>query len=108
VSGYELKKARTSSNFHYYVFHHNPLSRNEESDHDTYNALFHSMLEFIPLQVLLTLEKGHGTGRKTRPFSRWNHFDHLIFMQLRPQKNNFTLLDHSNYLPAFVSNTDYL
>lgn len=46
------------------------------------NTLFHSMLNFIPRHQFATLESQHSTGRKSRKFSRWNQFVHLMFMQL--------------------------
>ncbi len=46
------------------------------------NTLFHSMLNFIPRHQFTALEKLHSTGRKSRTFSRWNQFVHLMFMQL--------------------------
>ena len=46
------------------------------------NTLFHSMLSFIPRHQFDALENEHGTGRKSRHFSRWNQFVHLMFMQL--------------------------
>jgi hypothetical protein len=46
------------------------------------NTLFHSMLNFIPRHQFAALESQHGTGRKSRKFSRWNQFVHLMFMQL--------------------------
>jgi len=46
------------------------------------NTLFHSMLNFIPRHQFVALENQHGTGRKSRNFSRWNQFTHLMFMQL--------------------------
>jgi putative transposase len=47
-----------------------------------HNTLFHQMLNFIPRHQFQVLEKVHGTGRKSRSFSRWNQFVHLAFMQL--------------------------
>ena len=47
-----------------------------------YNTIFHSMLKFIPRHQFETLESRHSTGRKSRKFSRWNQFVHLMFMQL--------------------------
>ena len=47
-----------------------------------HNTLFHQMLNFIPRHQFHALEKAHGTGRKSRSFSRWNQFVHLAFMQL--------------------------
>jgi len=46
------------------------------------NTLFHSMLKFIPRHQFEALETRHSTGRKSRKFSRWNQFVHLMFMQL--------------------------
>ena len=46
------------------------------------NTLFHSMLNFIPRHQFAALENQHSTGRKSRKFSRWNQFTHLMFMQL--------------------------
>jgi len=46
------------------------------------NTLFHSMLNFIPRHQFSALEGQHSTGRKSRKFSRWNQFVHLMFMQL--------------------------
>jgi hypothetical protein len=46
------------------------------------NTLFHSMLNFIPRHQFAALENRHSTGRKSRKFSRWNQFVHLMFMQL--------------------------
>ena len=46
------------------------------------NTLFHTMLKFIPGHQFEALESRHGTGRKSRKFSRWNPFVHLMFMQL--------------------------
>ncbi len=46
------------------------------------NTLFHSMLNFIPRHQFDALEGQHTTGRKSRHFSRWNQFVHLMFMQL--------------------------
>ena len=46
------------------------------------NTLFHTMLNFIPRHQFDALEIEHGTGRKSRTFSRWNQFVHLMFMQL--------------------------
>jgi hypothetical protein len=46
------------------------------------NTLFHSMLNFIPRHQFSSLERLHSTGRKSRKFSRWNQFVHLMFMQL--------------------------
>jgi len=40
------------------------------------------MLNFIPRHQFQALEKAHSNGRKSRSFSRWNHFVHLTFMQL--------------------------
>jgi len=40
------------------------------------------MLNFIPRHQFAALESQHGTGRKSRKFSRWNQFVHLMFMQL--------------------------
>ncbi len=51
------------------------------------NTLFHSMLNFIPRHQFSTLEKQHCTGRKSRKFSRWNQFVHLMFMQLTGRKS---------------------
>ena len=101
------------------------------------NTIFNSMLNFIPRHQFSALEKHHGTGRKSRTFSRWNQYVHLMFMQLTGRSSlrdgiqsmnsrakslyrmgakpvprsafadaNNTLLDHSGYLPAFVSITD--
>ena len=47
-----------------------------------HNTLFHSMLNFIPRHQFSALEKQYGTGRKSRTFTRWNQFVHLMFMQL--------------------------
>ena len=47
-----------------------------------YNTLFHSMLRFIPRHQFEALETRYSTGRKSRNFSRWNQFVHLMFMQL--------------------------
>jgi hypothetical protein len=47
-----------------------------------HNTIFHQMLNFIPRHQFQGLEKAHGTGRKSRSFSRWNQFVHLAFMQL--------------------------
>jgi len=47
-----------------------------------YNTIFHSMLKFIPRHQFEALESRHSTGRKSRKFSRWNQFVHLMFMQL--------------------------
>ena len=46
------------------------------------NTLFHSMLNFIPRHQFTALESQHSTGRKSREFSRWNQFVHLMFMQM--------------------------
>jgi hypothetical protein len=46
------------------------------------NTLFHSMLNFIPRHQFAAPENRHSTGRKSRKFSRWNQFVHLMFMQL--------------------------
>ena len=46
------------------------------------NTLFHSMLNFIPRHQFTALEAQHSTGRKSREFSRWNQFVHLMFMQM--------------------------
>jgi len=46
------------------------------------NTIFHSMLKFIPRHQFDALEIQHSTGRKSRKFSRWNQFVHLMFMQL--------------------------
>ena len=46
------------------------------------NTLFHSMLNFIPRHQFAALEGQYSTGRKSREFSRWNQFVHLMFMQL--------------------------
>jgi len=46
------------------------------------NTIFNSMLNFIPRHQFSALEKHHGTGRKSRTFSRWNQYVHLMFMQL--------------------------
>lgn len=46
------------------------------------NTLFHSMLNFFPRHQFSALEGHHSTGRKSRKFSRWNQFVHLMFMQL--------------------------
>lgn len=51
------------------------------------NTLFHSMLNFIPRHQFSALEKQHTTGRKSRKFSRWNQFVHLMFMQLTNRKS---------------------
>jgi len=40
------------------------------------------MLNFIPRHQFAALENRHSTGRKSRKFSRWNQFVHLMFMQL--------------------------
>jgi putative transposase len=40
------------------------------------------MLNFIPRHQFAALENQHSTGRKSRKFSRWNQFTHLMFMQL--------------------------
>ena len=40
------------------------------------------MLNFIPRHQFDALENQHGTGRKSRGFTRWNQFVHLMFMQL--------------------------
>jgi hypothetical protein len=40
------------------------------------------MLNFIPRHQFDALEAQHSTGRKSRTFSRWNQFVHLMFMQL--------------------------
>jgi hypothetical protein len=45
-------------------------------------TLFHSMLNFIPRHQFAAPENRHSTGRKSRKFSRWNQFVHLMFMQL--------------------------
>jgi putative transposase len=47
-----------------------------------HNTLFHSMLKLIPRHQFEALEKQYGTGRKSRTFTRWNQFVHLMFMQL--------------------------
>ena len=46
------------------------------------NTLFHSMLNIIPRHQFTALESQHSTGRKSREFSRWNQFVHLMFMQM--------------------------
>lgn len=46
------------------------------------NTIFHSMLNYIPRHQFNALEKRHSTGRKSRTFSRWSQFTHLLFMQL--------------------------
>ena len=46
------------------------------------NTLFNSMINFIPRHHFSALESQHSTGRKSRKFSRWNQFVHLMFMQL--------------------------
>ncbi len=51
------------------------------------NTLFHSMLNFIPRHQFSALESQHSTGRKSRKFSRWNQFVHLMFMQLTGRKS---------------------
>ncbi len=51
------------------------------------NTLFHSMLNFIPRHQFSALENQHGTGRKSRKFSRWNQFVYLMFMQLTGRKS---------------------
>jgi hypothetical protein len=51
------------------------------------NTLFHSMLNFIPRHQFSALKNQHGTGRKSRKFSRWNQFVHLMFMQLTGRKS---------------------
>ena len=51
------------------------------------NTLFHSMLNFIPRHQFLSLEKQHSTGRKSRKFSRWCQYVHLMFMQLTSRKS---------------------
>jgi putative transposase len=40
------------------------------------------MLNFIPRHQFAAPENRHSTGRKSRKFSRWNQFVHLMFMQL--------------------------
>jgi putative transposase len=45
------------------------------------------MLNFIPRHQFSALENHHGTGRKSRKFSRWNQFVHLMFMQLTGRKS---------------------
>ena len=45
-------------------------------------TLFHTMLYFIPRHQFSALEKRHSTGRRSRSFSRWSQFVHLMFMQL--------------------------
>jgi len=51
------------------------------------NTLFNSMLNFIPRHQFAALENQHSTGRKSRKFSRWNQFVHLMFMQLTGRKS---------------------
>ena len=46
------------------------------------NTIFHQMLKLIPRHQFEALEGHHCTGRKSRHFSRWNQFVHLMFMQL--------------------------
>jgi hypothetical protein len=46
------------------------------------NTIFHTMLKLIPRHQFEALENHHSTGRKSRNFSRWNQFVHLMFMQL--------------------------
>ena len=46
------------------------------------NTIFHQMLKLIPRHDFAKLEAEHGTGRKTRSFTRWNQLVHLISMQL--------------------------
>ena len=46
------------------------------------NTIFHTMLKLIPRHQFEALESRHSTGRKSRTFSRWNQFVHLMFMQL--------------------------
>ena len=46
------------------------------------NTIFHTMLKLIPRHQFDALESLHNTGRKSRTFSRWNQFVHLMFMQL--------------------------
>ena len=46
------------------------------------NTLFNTMLNFIPRHQFSALEKRHSTGRRSRSFSRWSQFVHLMFMQL--------------------------
>ena len=46
------------------------------------NTIFHQMLKFIPRHQFEALESRHSTGRKSRKFSRWNQFVHLMFIQL--------------------------
>ena len=45
-------------------------------------TLFNTMLNFIPRHQFSALEKRHSTGRRSRSFSRWSQFVHLMFMQL--------------------------
>ncbi len=45
-------------------------------------TLFNTMLNFIPKHQFSALEKRHSTGRRSRSFSRWSQFVHLMFMQL--------------------------
>ncbi len=47
-----------------------------------YNTILHQMLNFIPRHQFEGLEEHYNTGRKSRKFSRWNQFVHLMFMQL--------------------------
>ena len=46
------------------------------------NTLFNFMINFIPRHQFSALEKRHNTGRKSRTFSSWNQFAHLMIMQL--------------------------
>lgn len=46
------------------------------------NTIFHQMVKLIPRHVFSKLDKGHGTGRSPRSFTRWNQFVNLMFMQL--------------------------
>ena len=46
------------------------------------NTIFHTMLKFIPRHQFEALESQHSTGQKSRKFTCWNQFVHLMFMQL--------------------------
>jgi putative transposase len=63
------------------------------------------MLKFIPRHQFSFLEKHHGTGRKSRTFTRWNQFMHLMFMQLTSRSS---LRDGIQSINSRVSNLYHL
>ena len=82
LSGFQVKDKPETCRLGYNESSHNTPTQNAIRATTHRDTVFHHLLKFIPRHRFADLDEDHGTGRKTRKFTRWDQFAAFMFMQI--------------------------